>query len=108
MSGAIIGFIIWSLVALIFLIIAICDLRSEKPVGFYTGVKPPEVKDVKKYNKAVSTIWFVYFGVFELLGLTLLFYEQNSPIFIVPILGVIFLSIGIIIAYNKVLGKYKA
>ena len=107
MSGAILGFSVWSLVALVMLVIAIVDLRSEKPVGFYTGVKPPEVTDVKKYNRAVSTIWFVYFGVFELLGLPLLFYEQNSPIFIIPILGVVFLSIGIIIAYNAVLNKYK-
>lgn len=108
MSGNIIGFTIWSLVALIFLIIAIVDFRSEKPVGFYTGVKPPEVSDVKKYNRAVGIIWLVYFAVFELLGLTLLFYEQNSPAFIIPILGVVFLTIGIIVAYNMVLAKYKA
>ena len=107
MSGEILGFTIWSLVALIFLIIAIVSLRSEKPVGFYTGVKPPEVKDIKKYNKAVSTIWFVFFGVFELLGLPLLFYRQNSPIFIISILGTVFLCISIAIAYNHVLNKYK-
>lgn len=107
MSGAILGFTIWSLVALIFLIVAIVSLRSEKPVGFYTGVKPPEVKDIKKYNKAVSAIWFVFFGVFELLGLPLLFFKQNSPVFIIPLLGTIFLCISIAIAYNHVLNKYK-
>ena len=51
MSGAILGFSIWSLVALVMLVIAIVDLRSEKPVGFYTGVKPPEVTDVKNITE---------------------------------------------------------
>ena len=108
MTGNIIAFSIWSIITLVFIIIGISDWNSKKAVGFYTGVKPPEVKDIKKYNRAVAKIWFVYAAGFELLALFLLFYEQNSPMFIIPILGVVFLTIGIIVAYNIVLDKNKA
>ena len=46
----IMGFVIWSIVFAIMLGIGIWSYRSEKPVGFFTGTKPPEVKDAKKYN----------------------------------------------------------
>ena len=51
--GMIIGFVIWSFCAVLFFIVGIVDLKSAKPVGFFTGVKPPKITDVKKYNKAV-------------------------------------------------------
>ena len=56
----IIGFAIWSIVALTFVAIAISTYRAEEPVGFFTFVKPPVVKDIKKYNKAVSVLWLVF------------------------------------------------
>ena len=43
-----VGFVIWSIVSAIMLGIGIWSYRSENPVGFFTGTKPPEVKDVKK------------------------------------------------------------
>lgn len=101
------GFIIWSVVAVLLCGIGILARRSKKAVGFFAGVEPPEVRDVKKYNHAVARIWFVYAGVFELSGLPLLFLKRNSPLFILSILGVAFASIGLAVAYTFIESKYQ-
>lgn len=54
-------------------------MRSEKAVSFFTFVKASEVKDVKKYNHAVSVLWSTGTVLFEILGIPLLFIRQNSP-----------------------------
>ena len=53
MEMGIIGFAVWSMAALIFVGIGISSRKSVEPVGFFSNVKPPKVKDVKQYNKAV-------------------------------------------------------
>lgn len=103
----IIGFIIWSIVGFVLLVIGILARKSDKAVGFYTGVKQPEVSDVRKYNRSVSVLWFVYAILFELLGLPLLFLKQNSAGFLLSILGVPVISIALMIAYNRILAKYR-
>ena len=60
------GFVIWSIVFLVLLGIGIWAWKSEKAVGFYTGTKPPEVTDVRKYNRSIAVLWFAYAGLFEL------------------------------------------
>lgn len=104
----IIAFGIWSIVALIFLGIGIVSCKSQEAVGFFTFAKPPVVKDVRKYNCAVSRIWIVFAIILELLGVPFLFLEQNSPLVFLSVFGVVGLIIGIIIAYIKVEDKYKA
>ena len=42
MAGTIISGVIFCVVALIMFGIGISQLRSKDPVGFYTGVKPPQ------------------------------------------------------------------
>ncbi len=103
----IIGFVIWSITAVLFLGIGLWSRKSEKAVGFFSNTKPPEVTDTVKYNKAVSVIWFAFATIFELLGLPLLFLKQNSPLFIIVVLGTVFLVIGIVIAYIRIEGKYR-
>ena len=95
----IIGFVIWSIVSAIMLGIGIWSYRSEKPVGFFTGTKPPEVKDAKKYNHAVGILWFIYAVLLELFGIPFLFLEQNSAGFIPVFLGTIAISIGLMVGY---------
>ena len=73
------GFAIWSLVSLLFLSIGCSSWKAKEPVGFFTGVKPVEMKDVTAYNRAVAKIWFVFAGLLEILGIPLLYLEQNSP-----------------------------
>ena len=103
----IIGFVIWSLCALVFLAIGISAWRAKKPVGFFTGQKPPEVSDVGKYNHAVAVLWFIGAGVFEALGIPMLFPKQNSPGFIPVIFSVPVLLILMMIAYVRIEGKYR-
>lgn len=103
----IIGFVIWTIGALVFLGIGISCLKSSKAVGFFTGVKPPIVEDVKGYNRAVSTLWFVVAILLELMGVPFLFLEQNSAYFIFLALPVMALVIGMIVTYLRIEAKYK-
>jgi len=103
----IIGFIIWSITALIFLAIGINSYKQKEPVAFFTFVKPPIVKDVEKYNRAVSKLWIIAAVLFELIGTPLLFFEQNSPIFIFVIFATVVWVIAIMIIYIKIEIKYS-
>ena len=66
-----IAFVIWTMVAFVFLLIGVNCRKSEKTVGFFSNVKPPEIKDVKGYNKAVAKIWFGFATAMEILGIRL-------------------------------------
>lgn len=103
-----IGFIIFSMVFFILAAIGINSWKAKEAVGFFTGVKPPKIpeKNVKKYNHAVAVIWFVFAVIYELLGIPLLLFEQNSPYFIITILGAMFWVIGLMIAYLIVQKRY--
>lgn len=103
----VVGFIIISIVAVIFLGIGVSCYKSQEAVGFFTGVKPPVVKNIEKYNRAVSMIWFATAFVLEILGVLFLFLEQNSPVFVGIIFAVVMWSIGIAVVYLKIEAKYK-
>ena len=103
----IIGFVIWSIVSAIMLGIGIWSYRSEKPVGFFTGTKPPDVKDAKKYNHAVGILWYSYAVLLELFGIPFLFLEQNSAGFIPIYLGTIVISIGLMVGYVVIEKKHR-
>lgn len=102
-----IGFIIWSIVAAIFLGIGISCRKSSEAVGFFTFVKPPVVENIEHYNNAVSVLWFFMAGVFEIIGIPLLILKQNSPLFILVIFAVVILIIVMMIVYTKIEVKYK-
>ena len=102
-----IGFIIWSAVSLLLLGIGFWSWNSGKAFGFYSGVKPPEVKDVRKYNHSVAVLWFAYALLFWLLGIPFLFLKQNSALFLVSILGTVAITLALVIAYQKILQKYR-
>jgi predicted membrane channel-forming protein YqfA (hemolysin III family) len=94
-------------VFLVLLGIGIWARKSNKAVGFYTGTKPPEVTDVRKYNRAVAILWFVYAGLFELLALPFLFLKQNAAGFLWVVLGTVAITIALMIVYNRILRKYE-
>lgn len=102
------GFVICSIAAFIFLLIGISARRSNEAVGFYTFVKEPVVNDIKKYNHAVSVLWFAVAAVLELTGVPFLFLEQNSPVFIAIIFVVVILVLAMMIAYTRIEAKYRA
>lgn len=103
----ILAFIIWSIAAIIFIIIGISAWNSEQAVGFFTFSKPPKVNNVEKYNHAVGKLWFWFASVLEIIGLPLLCFEQNSPFFIPVIFGVMLLTIAIMLIYIKIERKYR-
>jgi len=98
----IIGFVIWSITALIFLAIGISSCKQKESVGFFTFVNPPIVKDVEKYNRAVSKLWIIAAVLFEFIGTPLLFFEQNSPVFIIVIFATMAWVIAIMVVYIKI------
>ena len=103
----IIGFVIWDFVCLVLFGIGIGAFQSEKPVGFWSGAKPPEVKNVKKYNHPVGILWLVYAGLLAILGVSFLFLGQNSAGFVPVVFGSIVITIGFMVSYLFIEKKYK-
>lgn len=103
----IVGFIIWSICTAIFWGIGISCRKSGEAAGFFTFVKPPVVEDVEHYNNSVSKLWFVGSGVFEIIGVPLLFLKQNSPLFVLVVFAVVILLLVMMIVYIKIETKYK-
>ena len=101
------GFVIWTIVSIILFGVGVWTWISDKAVGFYTGVKPPEVNDIRKYNHSVAVLWFIYAALFELLGLPLLFLKQNAAGFLWSMLGVAAISILLMICYNRILARHR-
>ena len=104
----IIGFVVWMLVSLMFLVFGICAFKSEKPVGFWANAKVPEIENVAAYNKAVGKMWCVFTFCFALLGFPFLVAEQNSPLFFISMVGVMVEIIVLAVVYSLgIEGKYR-
>ncbi|MCU9811933.1 hypothetical protein [Paraclostridium sp. AKS81] len=105
------GFIIWTLVGMLFIMEGIYCIKSKKEVaiGFWTNGKTPsiEVKNIKAYNKSLGKLWCIYGFFFILLGIPLLG-EQNSPFIIITLIGTILEVIILMTVYTiKIEGKYR-
>ncbi len=100
------AFVIWTVLAVIFAVIGIRCRSSKRAVGFFANSPPPEVRDIAGYNRAVSSLWLGAALIFELFGVPFLFLKQNSPLFLFPVLGCVFWSIGLIITYLRILDRY--
>ncbi|MBR1744117.1 MAG: hypothetical protein IJ733_20100 [Lachnospiraceae bacterium] len=92
--------IIMGLCALMMYGIGISQVRSEKPVGFYSGEKPPEaeqLKDVKTWNRKHGIMWILYGVVITIGGIvgvivgdSLLFALIECLSLLVPVIFMIF------------------
>ena len=103
----IIAYVIWSVCAIVFLIIGISTFNNKEASGFFTFVKPPEVTDIKAYNKAVAILWIVSAVLFEIIGIPILFMEQNDPRSLVMVVATVILLIGMMIVYTRIEAKYR-
>ena len=101
------GVVIWSSVALLIAGIGVWAWNSKKAVAFFSGTKPPEVKDVKKYNHSVAALWFAYAALFAALGLPLMFLKKGSAAFAWSILGVPVISVMLAVCDSRVLRKHR-
>lgn len=100
-------FVIWSVTALFFVWIGISAWRSEKPMGFFTFTEPPKVKDVEGYNHAVAKLLLVFALIFEIIGVPVLFCEQNSPVYLFLVLAIMLEVIAVAVIYTRIERKFK-
>ena len=101
------GFILWSVMSLLFVGLAIRCRKSETAFGFFTFVDPPVVNDVKGYNRAVSILWWVSGAVYELLGVPMLFLERFPALIAVVVLGTVIGLIVMMLVYTKIADRYQ-
>ena len=65
-AEAIILMVIYFITAGIMVGIGVSQLKSKKPVGFYSGERPPgeeELSDVNAWNKKHGAMWVIYGGI---------------------------------------------
>lgn len=109
MSGNMIGFIIWVIVALIIIGMGInaCFSKKEVAFGFWANIKQFPVKDIRGYNRATGKLFIIYGLILIVLELPLL-KGQNNPYILLSVLGVMIETIAIMVIYGMcVEAKYK-
>lgn len=107
MEGAVLGFVIWTVCGCFFIGLGIYALFSKKAIGFWAGEEVTWVSDIKKYNKAMAKLFCSYGVGLAVLGIPLLG-GQNSAGLVIPILGIMFESILMMVIYLVVIErKYK-
>ena len=72
--------------------------KKAKPFGFWSNVEVVPIEDVKGYNRSLGILWCVYGVLFMLIGLPLLD-GKNSGLIIIPIVGVMLISIMTMVVY---------
>ena len=103
------GFVIFALVAVFMIGIGIVQLRSKKPVAFYSGEKPPKAEDltdVAAWNKKHGLMWIVY-GIIILLSYFAGVVIGDSVWVVVPMVGGVMVPVPFMIWYhNRMRKKY--
>lgn len=106
MAETIISGVIFGICALIMLGIGISQLKSKKPVGFYSGEKPPnedEISDILMWNKKHGIMWIIYGIIIILTWCSGLLIGDSIWIFVGA-----FLPIVVMMWYHKrLIKKYK-
>lgn len=105
--GELICFICYVGAALLMIGIGIWQIRSKKPVGFYSGEEPPresELSDVDAWNKKHGRMWVLY-------GLIIMVcYAAGAKMIesiwcLIPMCGGIMLPVPVLIWYHHQLVK---
>lgn len=101
-SGVILGFC-----ALLMFANGIYQMKSKKPVGFYTGEKAPdekELSDVNAWNRKHGAMWILY-GLCIVLAWACGLFLDDGVILLVPFLAFLLLPIPFMILYHHQLEK---
>lgn len=107
MDGRTIGFIIWSIIGIMFICLSIYAYFSKKPMRFWANMNVFEVSDTNAYNHAVSKLFCIFGIVFVLLGIPLLA-EKHSALILLSVVGIMVESIIAMIVYSIIIEKkYK-
>lgn len=100
------AFGIWLLGSGFFALMGVAACVSKKAVRFWNISQQIQVSDVRKYNKAVAKMWFVFAVLFAALGLPVLA-GQNSAWSVISILGGMFWAVALMIVYTRIEKKYR-
>ena len=87
--------------------IGLVQIKSKKPVAFYSGEKPPleeKVKDIENWNKKHGIMWILY-GIAIVIGIVGGLIVGDSPLLVVIYCGSLLLPIVIMVLYHKKLVK---
>ncbi len=104
------GLAIFVLVAVFMIGIGISQLRSKKPVAFYSGENPPsesDLTDMNMWNRKHGTMWIVY-GIVIMISYFIGVMIGDSIWCVVPMCGGVIVPVPIMISYHSSLVKrYK-
>ena len=112
MLDIIFGLVIYLVVAAVMLGLGISQYKSTKPVGFYSGEKPPlesELTDVLMWNKKHGRMW-IWYGIVIILSYAagIPYIKTDSVWCVVPLCGGIILPLPMMIIYHhKLTREYK-
>lgn len=110
MYGVIFTGVTYGLVALIMIGIGVSQLKSKKPVAFYSGEKAPdeeEISDVKTWNRKHGIMWVLY-GIIIVISWLCSCMLGDSIVTLVPLLGGVIIPIGFMIWYHhRLTRKYR-
>lgn len=110
MPAMIISGVIYGLAALFMIGIGISQVKSQKPVTFYTGEKPPaaeELSDVRQWNLKHGIMWIAY-GVIIILSWGCGCLLGGGTISVLPLIAGITLPLVVMIWYHhRLIKRYK-
>ena len=107
MAENIIAFVIFLLTSLIMVGIGISQMKSKKPVGFYTYEKPPkkeQLSDMEVWNKKHGMMWITY-GISIMSSFLVCAFVSNEIVVLIIILSVICGALPIMMWYHAYLQK---
>lgn len=96
----ILAFLVCVAVAIGYLVMGIAIRKSDKPAGYYTFIKKPEVDDVKKYNNEVSVLWYIASVLMIGNAVPLLFLEKDSSELVAVWIVCLFWIVVLVSAYK--------
>lgn len=106
----IMGLVTYLIVAGVMAGIGIFQIRSKKPVGFYSGEKPPkenELSDVNAWNKKHGSMWVIY-GAVIMLSYGIGTIMGDTVWCILPMCGGLLIPVPIMIWFHhRLIRKYK-
>lgn len=107
MAEAILSGVIMGACACLMIGIGVFQFRSKKPVGFYTGEKAPEEKeisDVRAWNRKHGIMWILY-GLCIILGWACGLVLGDSLLLLIPFAICLLLPIPLMVFYHHRLIK---
>ena len=107
MGNALISGIIFGICAFIMIGIGVSQIKSRKPVGFYSGVEAPdetELSDVKAWNIKHGVMWILY-GLCIVLAWVCGLFTDNGLLALIPFTAGLLLPIPFMMYYHHKLTK---